>query len=234
VPTANHTAEPGRAPDEGPPLRRDAERNRERILGAARRAFAAEGIETSMASVARAAGVGIATLFRRFPTREDLINAVFADTMNTYLDAVTAALGDPDPWHGFTSYIRTVCAMQAADRGFAEVLTMTFPTATQLEDQRQRAYRSFLQLIRRAKATGRLRPDFTSQDLVILLMANAGVIAATQAAAPGTWERLVDYMLQAFTAPQPATLPPPPDPGALARAMAGFSRPGSATQRAGR
>ena len=92
-----------------------------------------------MASVARAAGVGIATLFRRFPTRDDLINAVFACTMNTYLDAVTTALGDPDPWHGFTSYIHTVCAMQAADRGFAEVLTMTFPTAPQLEDQRQRA-----------------------------------------------------------------------------------------------
>ena len=234
MPTANHPAGPGRAPDQGPPLRRDAERNRERILGAARGVFAAEGIEASMASVARTAGVGIATLFRRFPTREDLISAVFADTMNTYLGAVTTALSDPDPWHGFTSYIRTVCAMQAADRGFAEVLTMTFPTATQLEDQRQRAYRSFLQLIRRAKATGRLRPDFTSQDLVILLMANAGVIAATQAAAPGTWERLVDYMLQAFTAPQPATLPPPPDPRALARAMAGFSRPASATQRAGR
>ena len=95
--------------------------------------------------------------------------------------------------------------MQAADRGFAEVLTMTFPTATQLEDQRQRAYRGFLQLVRRAKKTGQLRPDFTSQDLVILLMANAGVIAATRAAAPGTWERLVGYMLQAFTAPQPAT-----------------------------
>lgn len=230
MPAADHTAEPGvPAPDDGPPLRRDAERNRERILGAARSVFAAEGIEASMASVARAAGVGIATLFRRFPTRDDLINAVFAGTMNTYLDAVTTALGDPDPWHGFTSYIHTVCAMQAADRGFAEVLTMTFPTATQLEDQRQRAYRGFLQLIRRAKKTGQLRPDFTSQDLVILLMANAGVIAATRTAAPGTWERLVGYMLQAFTAPQPATLPPPPDPGALARAMAGFSDSASST-----
>ena len=230
MPAANHTAEAGvPAPDDGPALRRDAERNRERILGAARSVFAAEGIEASMASVARAAGVGIATLFRRFPTRDDLINAVFAGTMNTYLDAVTTALGDPDPWHGFTSYIHTVCAMQAADRGFAEVLTMTFPTATQLEDQRQRAYRGFLQLVRRAKKTGQLRPDFTSQDLVILLMANAGVIAATGAAAPGTWERLVGYMLQAFTAPQPATLPPPPDPGALARAMAGFSDPASST-----
>ena len=84
-------------------------------------------------------------------------------------------------------------------------------------------------VVRRAKKTGQLRPDFTSQDLVILLMANAGVIAATRGAAPGTWERLVGYMLQAFTAPQPATLPPPPDPSALARAMAGFSGPASST-----
>ncbi len=99
---------------------------------------------------------------------------------------------------------------------------MTFPAATSLEDQRQRAYHGFLHLIDRAKQTGRLRPDFTSQDLVI---ANAGVSAATQTAAPGTWQRLVGYLLQAFTAPQPATLPPPPDPNALARAMAGLNCP---------
>lgn len=76
-----------------------------------------------MASVAWDAGVGIATLFRRFPTREDLINAVFADRINGYVAAVTEALDDPDPWHGFTTYVHTVCAMQAEDRGFAEVLT---------------------------------------------------------------------------------------------------------------
>jgi AcrR family transcriptional regulator len=212
---------------DGPTLRRDAERNRERIITAARRVFAAGGLDASMASVARAADVGIATLFRRFPTREDLINAVFADTMSAYVDAVTTALADPDPWHGFTAYIRAVCAMQAADRGFAEVLTMTFPAATHLEDQRQRSYRGFLRLIARAKNSGRLRPDFASQDLVILLIANAGVIAATHAAAPDAWQRLVGYMIQAFTAPQPATLPAPPDPGALARAMLGPGCAGS-------
>ena len=214
--------QPAPREEAGPPLRRDAERNRERIIAAARAAFAADGIEISMASVARAAGVGIATLFRRFPTREDLIDAVFADTMNAYVDAVTEALDDPDPWHGFTAYVHAVCAMQAANRGFAEVLTMTFPAAIELEDQRRRAYLGFLELIDRAKATGRLRPDFTPQDLVILLMANAGVVAATTAVAPPAWQRLVGYMLQAFAAPQPATLPPPPDPDTLARAMIGL------------
>jgi AcrR family transcriptional regulator len=126
------------------------------LIDAARRAFAAEGIEVPMSAVSRAAGVGIATLFRRFPTREDLINAVFAGTMDAYVDAVTTALADPDPWHGFTGYVEAACAIQAADRGFAEVLTMTFPAATHLEEQRARACHGFLELIDRAKAAGRL------------------------------------------------------------------------------
>lgn len=184
-----------------------------------------------MASVARDAGVGIATLFRRFPTREDLINAVFADRINGYVAAVTEALDDPDPWHGFTTYVHTVCAMQAEDRGFAEVLTMTFPAAVHLEDQRRRAYLGFLELVDRAKGTGQLRPDFVPEDLVILLMANAGVIAATHTAAPSAWQRLVGYMLQAFAAPPRADLPPPPTPDALARAMLSLNCAGTDRRR---
>jgi AcrR family transcriptional regulator len=89
-----------------------------------------------MASVAREAGVGIATVFRRFPTKEELVAAVFADRMDAYADLVATALEDPDPWHGFTGYIETACAMQAADNGFADVLTMTFPTAKAMERRR--------------------------------------------------------------------------------------------------
>src|SRR5690242_1260211 len=149
--------------DNGPPLdvekplRSDAERNRDRILTAARTVFARDGLTASMASVARQADVGIATLFRRFPTKEVLIEAVFADRMNAYVDAVATALADPDPWHGFTDYIETVCGMQAADRGFAGVLTMTFPMATTLETRRREAYDGLAQLAERAKAAGCLR-----------------------------------------------------------------------------
>ncbi|WP_229875867.1 TetR/AcrR family transcriptional regulator, partial [Streptomyces coeruleorubidus] len=115
------------------PLRSDAERNRERIIAAARTVFARDGLSASMASVAREAGVGIATMFRRFPTKEELVDAVFSDRMDAYADAVTVALEDPDPWNGFVGYIEAACAMQAADSGFADVLTMTFPTAKALE-----------------------------------------------------------------------------------------------------
>lgn len=202
-------------------LRADAERNRCRILAAARRLYATEGLGVSMASIAREAGVGKATLSRRFGTREELITTVFADRMDAYADAVTKALAHPDPWHGFTGYLHAICAMQAADRGFAEVLTMACPAAKALEARRAEAYEASVRLIAHAKATGRLRTDFTDQDLVILLMANAGVIAATGDAAPDTWRRLIGHMLRSYSTPGTdiPPLPEAPAPTALYRAM---------------
>src|SRR5256885_10736573 len=138
--------------------RPDPDPTRARILPPAPRLYAAEGLNVSMASVAREAGVGKATLARRFATRDELVTAVFADRMDAYASAVEQALADPDPWHGFTGYIEAVCGMQAADRGFADVLTMTFPAAKALEGRRDEAYNGYVELVTRAKATGRLRP----------------------------------------------------------------------------
>jgi AcrR family transcriptional regulator len=228
------SAPSGRTPDQQPEarLRADAERNRDLILAAARRLFAAEGLGVSMASVAREAGVGKATLSRRFATREELINAVFADRMDGYAGAVAEALADPDPWHGFTGYIHAVCAMQAADRGFADVLTMSFPAAKALEARRTESYNGFLELIARARKSGHLREDFVPEDLVILQMANAGVIAAAGDSAPDAWRRLVGHMIRSYAAPG-APIPPVPEapaPTALFRAMVRLARtgPGSA------
>ena len=150
--------------------------------------------------------------------------------MDAYLAAVATALADRDPWNGFTGYIEAICGMQAGDRGVADLLTMTFPTAKVLETKRASAFGALTQLIDRAKAAGRLRPDFSHQDVTILLMANAGVVAATGQAAPEAWRRLVGYMLQAFAAPgsaaQNADLPPAPTPTALYRAMLQLGRTG--------
>ncbi|MFH9084106.1 TetR/AcrR family transcriptional regulator [Streptomyces sp. NPDC017676] len=188
-------------------------------MAAARTVFGSAGLNASMASVAREAGVGIATLFRHFPRKEDLVAAVFADRMKAYAQATAEALADPDPWHGFTGYIQHVCAMQAADRGFADILTMSFPGAPDIEEYRAQAYEGFLQLIGRAKDSGELREDFTSRDLVLLLMANAGVLSATAEAAPDAWRRLVAWMIQSFRAPARGPLPDPPEDAALYEAM---------------
>lgn len=201
------------------PLRSDAERNRARITAAARAVYRRDGLNASMASVAREAGVGIATLFRRFPTKEELVAAVFADRMDSYVDAIGVALDNPDPWHGLAGFIETGCAMQAADFGFADVLTMTFPTAKAFEERRRRAYEGVVELIGRAKTAGRLRADFTPEDLVLVYMANAGVVNATGDAAPDAWKRVVALMLQSFEAPARGPLPDPPEPDALYQAM---------------
>jgi len=214
-----------RSPD-GPEtaLRADAARNRERIVAAARELFAERGINAPLEDVAQRAGVGIATLYRRFPTRADLIAGAFETKLAAYADAVTAALAEPDPWRGFCGYLETVCAMQAADRGFADVLTLTFPTAKTLEAKRAAAYEDFSELIIRAKGTGKLREDFVSEDLVLVLMANAGVIAATGDAAPDAWRRVLAYLIQSFAAEHAQPLPKPPTKTALFRAMVRLSR----------
>ncbi|MBK8757752.1 MAG: TetR/AcrR family transcriptional regulator [Actinomycetales bacterium] len=205
-------------------LRVDAERNRERILAAARAVFAEQGLDAATNEVARRAGVGIATLFRRFPSRDDLVDAVFREKMTSYVTAVDAALADPDPWRGFTGFIEAICRMQADDRGFAEVLTLTFPSAKGLEADRRKAGAKLGALIARAKATGHLRADFTHQDVPLILMANAGVVAATRDTAPDAWRRLVGYLLQSFSANAAQALPAPPTRSQVYRSLERLNR----------
>jgi AcrR family transcriptional regulator len=202
-------------------LRADAERNRELILEAARRAFAERGLDVAIEEIARRAGVGVGTLYRRFPTRTDLIAGAFESKLSVYAEAVEEALLVPDAWTAFGRYIERVCEMQAADAGFAHVLTMMFPVAKPFEAIRKRAYSGFVELVRRAKATGALREDFVPEDLPMLLMANAGVLSVTGAIAPGASPRLVAYLLQSFASAgsKRASLPPAPTSREIFRAM---------------
>lgn len=216
------------------PLRADAERNRQRLIAAAREVFAERGLHVPMEDIARHAGVGVATLYRRFPTRAQLIAGAFEAKMCAYADAVAQALAEPDPWAGFCGYIERVCAMQAEDRAFASVLAMTFPLDERFEAERARAFRGFTELVGRAKAAGKLREDFVVEDLAVLLMANAGVIAGTANAAPEAWRRFAAYMIQAFSAGHPAaSLPAPPAPTAIYRALLHLYEAGIRDERCG-
>lgn len=208
-------------------VRADAERNRARIVTAARTLYAREGLNISMAAVAREAGVGKATLARHFSSPEELIEAVFADRMDAYVRAAAEALAQDDPWQGFVQFIFAVCGMQAEDRGFADVLTLTFPSADSLEERRLEVYHGFLQIIAGAKASGHLRSDFESEDMVLLMMANAGVVAGTANDAPDSWRRFVAHLLRGYAAPDAPMPPMPPAPSSddLYRAMARSTRP---------
>jgi AcrR family transcriptional regulator len=200
-------------------LRADAARNRAAIVETARAVFAELGLDAPLDEIARRAGTGNATLYRRFPTRGDLIGAVFADSMAEHLDAVEAGLADADPWEGFASYIQAVAAMQARDRGIADLVTMDLSPAPEIEDMRSRAFDGLVRLVDRAHAAGVLRADFTTEDLVVLMMANAGLVERAHGIGAEASARLVHVLLDGFRATSATAGPPPPDARDTERAM---------------
>lgn len=179
-------------------LRADASRNRAAILSAAREVFGRQGLQAPLEDIARQAGVGIATLYRRFPTRECLVAAALTDKVSQYGRAAGDALADPDPWSGFAGFVRRICALQAGDRGLGDLLSTTLAGSEELEVLRARAQADVAELIERAKAAGRLRPDFAAEDLMLVLIANAAVARVTGPDAPDAWQRLVALFLDAF------------------------------------
>jgi AcrR family transcriptional regulator len=210
--------------DEPPRLRADATRNRDAILAAAREIFAERGIEASLEEIAARARVGIATLYRRFPSRQHLVAAALVEKVAKYAEAAAAALAIPDPWVAFCSYVRTICELQAGDRGLADLLSMTLPTDEQVERLRRTAHEHVTKLIERAKQAGRLREDFAVEDLLILLIANAALVNVTGAEAPTASPRLVALALDAFGRRDTPALPPPPSAAEMARAMRTHAR----------
>jgi AcrR family transcriptional regulator len=211
--------------DEPPRLRADATRNRDAILAAAKEIFAERGIEASLEEIASRAQVGIATLYRRFPSRQHLVAAALVEKVAKYAEAAEAALAIPDAWSGFCSYVRTICELQAGDRGLADLLSMTLPADEHVERLRRTAHDHLVKLIDRAKAAGELRDDFVSEDLLILLIANAALVHVTHAEAPGASERLVALALDAFgRTDAPARLPRPPSTTEMSSAMCGLAR----------
>jgi AcrR family transcriptional regulator len=205
-----------------PRLRADAARNRAAIVAVARDVFAEQGLEAPLETIAARAGVGIATLYRRFPTRDKLVAAALTEKVAEYAEAAEQALAVTDPWAGFAGFVFRICELQAADRGLSDLLSMTLAEDEQVEQLRRRANERVVTLIDRAKAGGSLRADFAGEDLVLLLIATAAVMHVTRADAPGAWRRFVALALDAFRrqdAPGTPDLPEPPTTAQMTRAM---------------
>jgi len=190
-------------------LRADAERNRAAIIAAARDVFAEHGLEAPLAEIACRAGVGIATLYRRFPGREQLIAAALVDKVTEYAEAAAEALAVTDPWEGFAGYVYRICELQAADRGLSDLLSMTLSADEHIEELRSAANARLIELIDRAKAAGKLREDFVGDDLLLLLIASAAVGQIMRHDAPHAWRRLVALALDAFQRHDSNCLPLP-------------------------
>ena len=200
-------------------LRADAARNRAAIVAVAREVFAEQGLAAPLETIAARAGVGIATLYRRFPTREKLVAAALTEKVAEYAEAAEQALAAGDPWDGFAGFVQRICELQAGDRGLSDLLSMTLSADEQVEQLRRTANDRVITLIERAKAEGALREDFAGEDLVLLLIATAAVMHVTRVDAPTAWRRFVALALDAFRRQDSPGLPDPPTTAQMTRAM---------------
>ena len=155
-------------------LRSDAARNRERVLVAAAEVFSEQGLEASIAAVARRAGVGKATIFRSYPTKDDLVSAVAGERVRWVADAATAALERPDAWAAFSELITQMAERHATDLIHAAALAND-TCSSDMEEARARAKEALGALMDRAKQQGTMRPDATPEDVRVLFK---GVTAA--------------------------------------------------------
>ena len=160
-------------------LRSDARDNRDRAVQAARALFAEHGMGVTMREVARRAGVGPATLYRRFPTKEDLIDAAFAQEIRECREIVEEGCADPDPWRGLRSVIERITALNARNQGFVDTFLKARPDTHALVAHRAALVDMLRDLVRRARASGGLRADADIDDVVLVL--NAGRALASGA-----------------------------------------------------
>lgn len=188
-------------------LRRDAEANRRHVLEAAGRLMAERGLGTPLEDIAAAAGVGIGTLYRRFPTRNALIEALFEDRVGAYLTDLQAAVAMPDGWHALVWFLRRSAARQIADRALSELLEHD-PGPGAIRQLRERVVPLVDELVVHAKATGRLRPDFAPCDLLFVQQMLATVGTATAAIDDSAWLRYLTIMVDGLVVARSRPTPP--------------------------
>jgi len=190
--------------------RSDAQRNHTLLVAAAREVFAERGGEAPLDEIARRAGLGIGTLYRHFPTREALVEAIFAERVDEFRAVGEAAIAETDAWVGLVEFLEATLELQSGDRLLKEILLRHPPGEGRLAETRLDFSRLFEQVLARAHQQGVLRPDFAVPDLALVLWSFAPVIDATAAIAPNVWRRHLHWLLDGLRPPSatPQTQPP--------------------------
>ena len=177
------------------PLRRDAERNRQRILKAASDVFNERGLDVSLDEIARHAGVGVGTVYRRFQTKEELIEALFMDRLDSVAAIADEAYAASDPWRGLVSFMERMAEIMAGDLGLRQMLMYATYGRDLVAVARQRNEPLIARLVQRAQAAGQLRADIQQTDIpfIVFMLTEAAHLA--YAANPGIWRRYLTLIV---------------------------------------
>jgi AcrR family transcriptional regulator len=191
--------------------RADARRNRKRVLDAARLLLAEHGLDVHIERIARAAGVGVGTVYRNFPTKEDLLQALADERFAFFAERARAALDNPDAWQGFSELMRECARVTAEDRALSEAMDQ-LPDLCGTAADRAGLNELTGELIERAKAEGAMRADFSVDDIPSIMCGLARATAPRENAPRAmSWERYLEIIIAGLRAPGSTPLPLPPD-----------------------
>ena len=183
--------------------RSDAVRNRAKVLAAARRQLAGHGLDTQIEQIARDAGVGVGTVYRHFPTKEALLEALAQDKFDGLATAAHEALELGDPWEGFVNFMTYAARKMSDDRGLAEAMDQR-PEICGAAAAEAGLHDLTTELVERAQAAGALRPDISADDIPSLICGLGRAVRAGEEGAPTmSWERYLDIILAGLRAPAP-------------------------------
>lgn len=199
------------APCAGPvrPLRRDAERNRQRVLKAASEIFTERGLDVSLDEVARHAGVGVGTVYRRFPTKEDLVEALFVERIEAVAALAEDAAQAPDPWSGLARFMEEAAEMLVGDSGLRQLLKFATYGGDRVWYARQRNAPVVTKLVERVQAAGQLRSDLRPTDIPFILFMLADAAQFTRGVSPEIWRRYLTLVLDSLRPEREGVTPLP-------------------------
>ena len=206
--TEKRTASGGSVAGVDRALRADARRNREAIIAAARRLFADQGLDAQMPDVAKAAEVGVGTVYRHFLTKDELIAALVADRFERLAQKARDSIEREDTWEGISDFIRFSAQIQADDRGLCEVMG----SRPEVMDAAARAAglpELCDRLVKGAQRSGELRRDLVWEDIPMIACGLGRITQDTMSPATGRWPRLVEIILDGLRAPGSGKLPKP-------------------------
>ncbi|MDG3013105.1 TetR/AcrR family transcriptional regulator [Speluncibacter jeojiensis] len=179
----------------GRPLRADAERNRQRILDAAADLFAAEGLDVTLDDVARQAGVGVGTVYRRFANKQELVDALFERTLEEMETKARECLADPDPWHALVTFLEYSCLTMAVNRGLGDVITDRMTDLQRISCTRERITPVIEQILVRARDAGTLRAEAEVSDFFALIRMIEAIADFARPVNAEVWRRYLAVML---------------------------------------
>jgi AcrR family transcriptional regulator len=191
------------------PLRRDAARNRQRVLKAASEVFTQRGLDVSLDEVARHAGVGVGTVYRRFRTKEDLVEALFVQRIDAVAALAEEAAKAPDPWSGLVGFLEEAAEMLVGDSGLRQLLMFATYGGDRVWYARQRNAPLVTRLVERVQAAGQLRSDLQPTDIPFILFMLAEATQFARQVSPEIWRRYLALVLDGLRPEREGVTPLP-------------------------